>query len=359
MMNACFLEEGELLKNAGRIAHIPTYIVHGRYDMICIPATACDLAARLNNVELRLTRAGHSWTEPANTAGVMRGLEWVAGRIEEQLRTKEKENGKEKDKERDVKSLRVAAAQIPVTRDVDKNLAVILRAIDGAVAAGAEILLTPEGSLSGYTPEFDREKVKKALAKVVQKASDGGLALALGTCLFEPDDGRCYNQIRFYDRSGEFLGFHSKILRCGSLTEPPRGEIDDYAARELSTFEVNGIRVGGLICNDMWGNPACTPMPEPHLSQQLSRLGAKIVFHAINGGRNGSEWSENVHWPFHESNMRLRAQAGGLWIVSADNCAPQDIPCSAPSGVLGPDGRWKARAPRQGEHVVVFTIRNL
>jgi predicted amidohydrolase len=97
-------------------------------------------------------------------------------------------------------------------------------------------------------------------------------------------------------------------------------------------------------------------MPDPHLSQKLSEAGAKIVFHAINGGRNGGSWSEKVYWPYHEANQRIRAVAGKVWIVSADNCAPTTIPCSAPSGVLSPEGEWVARAEPKGEQVVVYTI---
>jgi predicted amidohydrolase len=252
--------------------------------------------------------------------------------------------------------LRVAAAQIPVTRDIAANARTIQRALDTAIREQADILLTPEGSLSGYSPEFDQAALEKHLAEIVHKASAAGVALALGTCFVEAEDGQCYNQIRFYDEAGQFLGFHAKILRCGSLTDPPKGEINHYATVPLRTFEIGGIRVGGLICNDMWANPQCTPMPDPHLSQQLSEAGARIIFVAINGGRSGNEWSEDVNWPYHETNMRMRAAAGKLWLVSADNCAPSDIPCSAPSGVLQPSGAWAAQAPNQGEHVVVYTI---
>jgi hypothetical protein len=63
-----------------------------------------------------------------------------------------------------------------------------------------------------------------------------------------------------------------------------------------------------------------------------------------------------VYWPFHETNLRIRAQSGKLWIVTADNCAPEHIPCSAPSGVLAPSGQWAARTPDQGQHVLVHTI---
>ncbi len=140
------------------------------------------------------------------------------------------------------------------------------------------------------------------------------------------------------------------------MTEPSRGEINHYAARPLRVFNLDGLTIGGLICNDLWGNPGCTPMPDPHLSQQLSDMGAKIIFHAINGGRNGGEWSKTVFWPFHETNLRIRAQAGNVWIVTADNCHPTDIPCSAPTGVLRPDGNWAVKAPDQGEQMIAYTI---
>ena len=253
--------------------------------------------------------------------------------------------------------LRVAVAQIPVTRDIAANVKTIHRAIGCAVADQADVLLTPEGSLSGYAPKFDQQRVETELEKIVARASSSGLALALGTCFVEADDGKCYNQIRFYDSDGTFLGFHNKILRCGTMTDPPQGEINHYAARPLRTFQLKGITIGGLICNDMWANPQCTPMPDPHLSQKLSDMGVKIIFQAINGGRNGSDWSRNVYWPFHETNLRLRAKVGKLWIVTADNCHPTNIPCSAPSGVLDPNGKWVAQAPNQGEHVVTYTIQ--
>jgi len=35
--NACFLEEGQLLRETYRIQNIPTIIVNGRYDMVCPP----------------------------------------------------------------------------------------------------------------------------------------------------------------------------------------------------------------------------------------------------------------------------------------------------------------------------------
>ena len=253
-------------------------------------------------------------------------------------------------------TLRVATAQIPVSNDISKNASTIHRAIDVAIRENADILLTPEGSLSGYTPDFDQDKVDEHLHKILKRTREAGLALALGTCFVESDDGQCYNELRFYNANGELEGFHTKTLLCGSMTKEPQGEINHYGTRPLKTFKIKGITIGGLICNDMWANPMCTPMDDPHLSQKLSSSGAKIIFHAINGGRNGSDWSENVYWPFHETSLRMRAKTGKVWIVTADNCAPVELPCSAPSGILQPNGHWAAKAPRKGEHVVVHTI---
>jgi len=250
---------------------------------------------------------------------------------------------------------RVAGYQMPVTENVQENVQRIFETVDRASDAGAEILLTPEGSLSGYTHQFDAAEVRAALKAVTERARVKKVGLALGSCFVE-EDGKCYNEIRFYTPGGDYLGFHSKTLCCGSLDAPSQGELNHYAVSKLSVFPWReGVVVGGLICNDLWANPGCTPMPDPHLSQQLSRKGAQVIFHAINGGRNGSSMSE-LAWQYHESNLRMRALAGRIWIVTADNCTPEHIPCSAPSGVIDPSGSFVCRAEAKGEQFFLYTI---
>jgi predicted amidohydrolase len=252
------------------------------------------------------------------------------------------------------KSIRVAAVKSAVSEDIEVNLKAMKKAIDYAYDEKADILLTPEGSLSGYTPDFDRVEVRKALEEVVLYASSAGVGLALGTCYYEAD-GKCYNQIRFYDKAGNFLGFHSKILRCGDHEDPKRGEINHYAVTPLRTFEFEGVIIGGLICNDMWANPGCTTLPDTHLSQQLSKMGARIIFHAAYGGRDDSDWSK-VNWNYHESNLRMRAASGGIWIVTADSSNPVDLNSSCPSGVVDPNGDWACTSEAKGIQYFSYTI---
>lgn len=61
-VNKCFLETDRyILEQAHRIQHIPTWIVHGRYDAICPASNAADLAAALPNAVLKIAPvAGHS-----------------------------------------------------------------------------------------------------------------------------------------------------------------------------------------------------------------------------------------------------------------------------------------------------------
>lgn len=65
MANGCFLEEGQLLRDAAKLADIPTVIVNGRYDMVCPPVTAYRLHKALPGSRLVIVEgAGHWMGEP-------------------------------------------------------------------------------------------------------------------------------------------------------------------------------------------------------------------------------------------------------------------------------------------------------
>ncbi len=252
-------------------------------------------------------------------------------------------------------TIRVAGIQMPVTRDVAANARHIEAAIRWASTENADILLTPEGSLSGYRHDFSSAQVHEALQHVTAAAAAANVGLALGTCFTEATDGRTYNQLRFYTPDGRYLGFHSKTLPTGSLTPNPQGEINHYAMRPWRLFQFGDIPLGGLICNDLWANPTCTPMPDVHLTHLMAQRGARIILHAVNGGRGRTEWSD-VNWRFHSSNLRMRARASRIWIATVDSCEPIDIRCSAPSGVVGPDGNWRCQTQDTGPDRFVWTI---
>ncbi len=69
--NGLFLPAEGLLGGMHRIAHVPAEIVQGRYDMVCPPCTAFELAAAWRSARMTIVPdAGHSALEP----GIRRAL---------------------------------------------------------------------------------------------------------------------------------------------------------------------------------------------------------------------------------------------------------------------------------------------
>jgi hypothetical protein len=53
----------------------------------------------------------------------------------------------------------------------------------------------------------------------------------------------------------------------------------------------------------------------------------------------------------------MRARAGGLFLVTCDSAFPTHLSCSAPSGVVSPEGRWLVKTDAQGERHFVCELR--
>lgn len=250
--------------------------------------------------------------------------------------------------------LRIAGAQIPaIPGDINYNCEAVKRGIDFAVKEKADVLLTPENSLGKF--DCDVTALKSALDDVTAKACKAGLALALGSDFFE-DDGYWYNQIRFYASDCKYLGAHNKVLLCGPLDGPPKGELERCKTKPLRTFSLKGITVGGAVCNDLFAHPMVTPMQDPHVAHQLAKMGARIIFHSVNGYRENSDFVLKVTKGYHDGNMQIRANGNKVWIVSVDNSYPLDIPCSTSCGVIDPDGKWVLKTEPVGEQFFVYTI---
>ncbi|MCF3972988.1 prolyl aminopeptidase [Paracoccus salsus] len=76
--NRCFLEEGQLLRDRHRIQHLPAVIVQGRYDMVCPPGTAHQLAQGWDGCDLRIVPAsGHALSEPRISAELVRIMDGI------------------------------------------------------------------------------------------------------------------------------------------------------------------------------------------------------------------------------------------------------------------------------------------
>ncbi len=77
-----FIDDNQILNQAGAISHIPTTIIHGRYDMVCPVSQALELYDALPHAELHIVReAGHSAMEPGTTDNLIKATNQFALRL--------------------------------------------------------------------------------------------------------------------------------------------------------------------------------------------------------------------------------------------------------------------------------------
>jgi NAD+ synthase (glutamine-hydrolysing) len=153
--------------------------------------------------------------------------------------------------------MRVALAQInSVVGDIDGNAAKIRALIEDARAEGAQLVVFPELSLTGYPPEdlllktYFADTAAEALRDLAPAAQD---IVALVGFPERADD--LYNSAAVL-ADGEVRAIYRKIFL------PNYGVFDEHryfqAGTEPALIEVNGVALGITICEDMWqpGPPA-------------------------------------------------------------------------------------------------------
>lgn len=72
----CFVDGEAILNSASQLAHIPTVIVQGRYDMVCPPKSAWELSRAMPHAEFHIIQdAGHSAMEVGVTSALVAATE--------------------------------------------------------------------------------------------------------------------------------------------------------------------------------------------------------------------------------------------------------------------------------------------
>lgn len=172
-------------------------------------------------------------------------------------------------------SVRFAGAQIPVTKDVAKNIIEIKEAIDYAAEVEADYLVTPEGSLSGYYTEFmetqeQYQQLLQAEHEITSYARSKSIGLCLGTLFMDNEQhGQIKrDQIRFYDKQGNFIGAYNKIQTISNDNVIPgvfgdanlnQTEEHHWTGHPIIQLKKNSnlaFETSALICNDMYGENA-------------------------------------------------------------------------------------------------------
>ena len=235
-----------------------------------------------------------------------------------------------------------------IVGDVEGNARKIVAAAREAHAEGAALLLTPELALCGYAAEdlFLRpaflDACERALEGIARATAElGDLAVVVGHPWRRTVDGVewCHNA--------------ASVLRAGRIEHTyAKQELPNYAVfderryfdtgTEPCVFDVQGVRIGLLICEDAW-------FPGP--ARQAADAGAQLL-----ATLNAS--------PFHlgksaerEQIMRERVAETGLPLVYAHLVGGQDeVVFEGRSFALDSTGFVTVRAPGFEEALVHVTV---
>jgi len=207
-------------------------------------------------------------------------------------------------------AIRVAAAQIDaVVGDIDGNVERVLRTYAQAGAAGADLVVFPELTLTGYPPEdllLRRAFVAhagKALEKVAGRTSG------------------CTAIVGYPERDGDALHNSAAVCRDGRVTHRYRKQLlPNYAVfdeqryfrpgRGPAVFDVAGTPVGVTICEDAWF--ADGPVVE------AAGAGAQVVVNVNASPYYAGRVAER------ESMLRARVAEAGVAIVYVNLVGGQD-----------------------------------
>jgi NAD+ synthase (glutamine-hydrolysing) len=251
-------------------------------------------------------------------------------------------------------TLQICVVQLNfVVGDLRGNAKKIIDAAHTAYAQGARLVLTPELSICGYAAEdlFLRPAFIAACDDAVKEVAEAlaglkGLCVVVGHPAGEHFRGRSVSVSSRFNAASVLC--EGELVTTYAKRELPNYQVFDerrYFAAGSSpcVFEVGGVKVGLLICEDAWfERPA----------RETRQAGAQLL--AI---LNAS--------PFHlgKSNERLDRMVQcsrdvGLPLVYAHLVGGQDeVVFDGASFALQSDGQLAARAPAFREELLLLALR--
>jgi len=240
-------------------------------------------------------------------------------------------------------SLRIALAQLNLfVGDVGGNAQ---RVIDTAAEARdrlqADLVLFPELALSGYPPEdllFHkgmRRQVAAAMERVRSEVQ--GVSVMVGYPDYTEDS--IYNAAALVRDGQVVANYHKQELPNYSVFDEKR-----YfkPGQESCVVEMKGIRVGLLICEDVW---------EPKPARAVHAAGAQLLV-VINGSPYSLQYQRR-----REDIVRARIKDTGLPVVYVNQIGGQDeLIFDGGSFVMNAAGEIVQRAPPFKEELYAVDI---
>lgn len=239
--------------------------------------------------------------------------------------------------------MKIAIAQInPTVGDLDGNCARILRCAEEAIRAGASLLVTPEMALCGYSPEdlLLRADFNQACRAALRRLAAEARSIALLVGHPEWIDGHCYNAASLLADGRIQAGYRKQQLPNYSVFDEVRYFSPGHQAL---VFEHQGVRLGVLICADLW---------DPAPAADAVQAGAELLL-----AMNASPFHLDKQAERHAA-ARARVAETGRALVYVNMVGGQDeLVFDGASFALDADGALVRQCAEFEETLAVFEFR--
>ena len=248
-----------------------------------------------------------------------------------------------------MQTVRVALAQIaPKLGDLQKNMELHLERLERGVQEGADLVVFPELSLTGYllkdqTPDVAVTLDSPDLAPLLKATREIDALVGL----VEEGQGHQYYNSAVYLSRGKAAHVHRK------LHLPTYGMFDegrDFAAGDmLRAADVTFGRIGVLICEDVWHSPN---------AWLLAQDGADILFVLGSGPTRGARQETGVtSVPVWHDLLRTTAQFQTAHVVYVNRVGYEDgLNFGGGSIAIDPFGREIGSLPALEEGWLVLDL---
>jgi NAD+ synthase len=238
-------------------------------------------------------------------------------------------------------ALTIALAQInPTVGDVAGNVAKIRAFRARAAAAGADLVVFPELCVAGYQPEdlvlkpAFHDSCRAAVDGLAADTAAGGPAMVVGAPVAE--DGKVFNAALLLDGG-------RVVARRDKRDLPNYGVFDDKrvfaAGRPQGPVAFRGLRLGLMVCEDMWTG---------EVVEDLAESGAELLL-VINGSPYESDKLEQ-----RVDLAAARVGEAGLPLIYVNQVGGQDeVVFDGASFALDAGGAVVARAASFAEDLAI------
>ncbi len=244
----------------------------------------------------------------------------------------------------DVRHLRVALAQLNMrVGDLAGNVAKVIDAYDRADAAGADVVVFGELTVTGYPPEDLLHKPafvvesRAALDRIA--AHTGELVAVVG---FPEADHDLHNSAAVCCRGAVQGVYRKRLLPNFAVFDEQRYFVPGETPGPL--FEIAGVRVGVSVCEDIWS-------PAGPVRDQAAG-GAELAINI-----NGSPYRRHKQ-QIRENMLSTRASDASVPVVYVNQVGGQDeLVFDGGSVVFDETGALVARSPQFVESLDVVDLQ--